>query len=371
VNAQVIIRPLLTVDDDPRQPASCGVRVYALAPDVMVSLDRYLRAGGLLQSLLRVTVVGTRAPGGDDLPDVLGRYHVFRDGILFAPHFPFEPGLSYRATFDLRPLGRSEYSDMLTHEFSPRRKRGVLPAEVKHIFPSSDRLPENLLRFHVCFSGPMQRGRVGAEISLLGPDGEPAADTLYRAPVELWDGSMRHLTILLDPGRLKRGVGPNRELGPPLKTGRVYTLAVGAGMTGLSGGRLPETVYKRFRVTNAVREPIAVEQWTVVPPETNSRQPLVILFPRPLDWALLSHEITVASAREQSMDGKVTIDQCERRWSFKPGSPWASGSYHVRVGSNLEDVCGNSVTAAFDKPLRPGNDLAYEAAGRSILFSPV
>jgi hypothetical protein len=240
---------------------------------------------------------------------------------------------------------------------------------VNHIFPSSDCLPENLLRFYICFSNSMQRGRVEAEISLLGPDGEPAPDVLYRAPVELWDRSMRHLTILLDPGRLKRGVGPNRELGPPLKAGQVYTLAVGAGMTDLSGSRLPETIYKRFRVKHAVREPIAVEQWKIVPPATSSRQPLVLMFPRPLDWTLLSHTITIASKNERLMDGQIEIDQYERRWSFTPTSPWAAGSYHVRVASSLEDVCGNSVIAAFDRPLRSGSDLAAdEVASRSIPF---
>jgi hypothetical protein len=179
---------------------------------------------------------------------------------------------------------------------------------------------------------------------------------------------MRYLTILLDPGRLKRGVGPNRELGPPLKTGQIYTLAVGAGMTDLSGSRLPETVYKRFRVTDAVREPIATQHWRIVPPKTNSRRPLVLIFPRPLDWALLSQTITIASACEQSIDGQMVIDQCERRWSFTPASPWAAGCYHVRVASSLEDVCGNSIMAAFDRPFRPGSDLAFEVASRSIPF---
>jgi hypothetical protein len=244
----------------------------------------------------------------------------------------------------------------------------VLPPKVEHIFPSSDSLPENLLRFYTRFSNSMQRGRVEAEISLLGPDGEPAPEVLYRAPVELWDKSMRYLTILLDPGRLKRGVGPNRELGPPLKAGQVYTLAVGAGMTDLSGSHLPETVYKRFCVTDAVREPIAVEQWKIPPPVTDSRQPLMLMFPRPLDWALLSHTITIASTREQSIDGRIVIDQCERRWSFTPTSPWAAASYHVRVASSLEDVCGNSVIAAFDRPLRSGSDLAYNVVSRSIPF---
>jgi hypothetical protein len=368
VNARVSNRPLLLVDSDPRHPASKRVGVYKLDADIMASLRTRAETDRLLHSILRVSVSEPGPATGDDLPDVLGRYHVLEDGVRFTPHFPFERGLSYRASFDPRPLGRPELSEVLALEFSlPREQSARLP-EVEHIFPSSDRLPENLLRFYICFSNAMQRGRVEAEISLLGPDGEPAPDVLYRAPVELWDKSMRRLTILLDPGRLKRGVGPNRALGPPLKAGQAYALAVGAGMTDLSGAHLPETVYKRFRVTDAVREPIAVEQWEIAPPMTNSSQPLSLMFPRPLDRALLSHTISVASTSGQSMEGRIAIDQDERRWSFTPTSPWAAGSYHIHVAPSLEDVCGNSVMAPFDRPLRSGSDLAYEAASPSIPF---
>ena len=182
---------------------------------------------------------------------------------------------------------------------------------------------------------------------------------------------MQHLTVLLDPGRLKQGVGPNRELGPPLKAGQTYTLAIGGGMVDLSGRRLHETFYRHFRVTEAVREHIAVEQWKIVPPVTKSRQPLVLMFPRPLDWALLAHAITITSTGEQSIDGRIAIDQNERRWSFTPNSVWTAGSYHVRVASGLEDVCGNSITAAFDRPLRSSSDLSSEATISSIAFDLV
>jgi hypothetical protein len=215
--------------------------------------------------------------------------------------------------------------------------------QVKHVFPSSDALPENLLRLYVCFSNPMQRGRAEEHITLLGPDGRPAPDTLYRSPVELWDRSMRHLTILLDPGRLKRGVGPNRELGPPLKAGQKYTLAIDAGMVDLSGRPLREGFYKSFHVAEAVREPIAVEQWSILPPATKSHQPLALIFPRPLDWALLWYTIIIASEGGQPIDGRIAIDQGERRWSFIPTSPWTAGSYYVHIASSLEDVCGNSL----------------------------
>jgi hypothetical protein len=237
-----------------------------------------MEAGGALRSVLRVMVAGAEAESGDDLPDVFGRYETKEDGVRFIPVFPFEPGVSYRATFDPRPIGCRELSDVLTLDFLLPREQSASPAEVKRVFPSSDDLPENLLRFYVFFSNPMRRARVEAEISVLGPDGGPAADVLYRAPVELWDKSMQCLTILLDPGRLKRGVGPNRELGPPLKVGQEYTLAIGSGIIDSSGRPLREPFHKRFRVGEAVRERVTLEQWRIDPPQTKTRQPLVLTF---------------------------------------------------------------------------------------------
>jgi hypothetical protein len=208
---------------------------------------------------------------------------------------------------------------------------------------------------------------VEENIRLLGPDGQPAPDVLYRPPVELWDRSMRHLTILLDPGRLKRGVGPNRELGPPLRAGCKYTLAIGSGMVDLSGRSLREGFSKPFRVAEAVRERIAVKQWKTVLPTTESCEPLALTFPKPLDWALLWRAIDITSKGGQQIDGRIAIDQGETRWSFTPISPWAAGSYFVLTASSLEDVCGNSILEAFDRPFRAANDLVREAA-RSIPF---
>jgi hypothetical protein len=239
---------------------------------------------------------------------------------------------------------------------------------VAHVFPSADSLPENLLRFYVCFSHPMQRGRSEKCVRLLGPDGRPASDALYRPPIELWDRTMRYLTILLDPGRLKRGVGPNRELGPPLKEGQEYTLAIGSGMVDSSGRPLRKSFYKSFHVTEAVRKPIPVEQWTVLRPTTKSRQPLRLLFPEPLDWAQLWGAITVASEEDEVIDGRVSIDRCERRWTFTPRSPWNPGSYDIRIAPGLEDLCGNTPAEEFDRPLRATCEVGGGPTRRSMTF---
>jgi hypothetical protein len=367
-SAWVTLRPTLLVDHDKGRVGSACVRIRNLDPNLVSFLGTHPQAGHLLRSILRVRVAGPEVQGCEDLPDVLGHYHVLEGGVRFVPYFPFESGLRYRASFDPRPLGCPDHSEMTTLEFSLPIRVNAEPTRVTDVFPSPDALPENLLRFYVRFSNPMQRGRAEEHIRLLGPEGRPATDVLYRPPRELWDRSMRHLTILLDPGRLKRWVGPNRELGPPLKPGQRYTLAIGAGMVDGSDRLLEQGFYKTFLVTDAIRQPIAVAHWKILLPATGSRKPLTIIFPRSLDWALLYRSITIAPWDGPPMQGGITVDQGERQWSFTPTLPWGAGSYSIRVGSDLEDVCGNGLTAAFDRPLRSGSALTIELANCSIPF---
>ena len=368
VKIQVTLQPNLRVDYDTGQGGAACVGVHNLDPDLLALIGEHPQTDHLLQSVLRVRVIEADRRGGEDLPDVLGRYQVLETGVRFVPRFPFDTGVCYRASFDPRQLGRPGYSDVLTLEFSLPKPISIEPTQVTDVFPSADVLPENLLRFYVCFSNSMRRGRAEEQIRLFGPDGRLVPDVLYRPPLELWDRSMRHLTILLDPGRLKRWVGPNRELGLPLKAGQRYVLAIGSEMVDLSGRSLRERFYKPFLVASAVRAPVAVAHWKVLPPATKSRQPLTIQFPEPLDWALLWHAITVAPDGGPPIPGRISIDQGERRWRFTPTSPWVAGRYVVRVASELEDVCGNSLLAAFDRPLRPGSDLTIEKANYSIPF---
>jgi hypothetical protein len=355
-------------DSECAEPESRRVEVCDLGPDVPARLRSQPGADRLLRAMLRVRVIEPGGPALDELPDMYGRHVLVDGGLQFIPHFPFESGVLYRATFDPRPLGGARPEEVLTLEFSPSRRKDTGRAQVEQVFPSGDSLPENLLRFYVRLSHSMQRGRASDEIMLLGPDGMPASDVLYRPPVELWDRSMRHLTILLDPGRLKRWVGPNRALGPPLKSGLDYTLVIGPGMIDSSGSSLGQSCHKVFRAAEAVREPIAIDQWTIDPPTADTRQPVALGFPRALDWALLWQSITVAPAGGEPIAGRIVIDRCERRWSFTPAAPWAAGSYTLRVAAGLEDVCGNNTLAAFDGPLQSGSTSAPGMAEHSIRF---
>jgi hypothetical protein len=291
------------------------------------------------------------------------------DEVQFLPHFPFERGMKYRFSFDPRSMGEILTAEPFELEFLiPSAEEEYPLTEVRRIFPSSDFLPENLLRFYICFSNPMRRGRALEQISLLDSDGHTVADALYRPPVELWDRSMQRLTVLLDPGRLKRWVGPNVALGPPLKAGQRYTLEIGSGMTDMYGSRLHEPFRKRFIAGDPVQERISIDTWTILPPAKGSRDALALSFPTPLDRALLFHTITIISTDGSIIEGQVGVDQSETLWRFIPASPWTESEYHIRVGSSLEDVCGNTITGAFDRSLRRGPNLVAAGEAGSLTF---
>ncbi len=348
-----------------------AIRLATHDPSLLSALAGGDGQGVPLRQVLAVSVHLEDEPAGDPVPPVAGRYALTGEGMRFTPHFPFEAGVRYRVRFDPRPFGLPEWQAVLTLDFTPEAVRSDVPAEVEGIFPSADELPENLLRFYVRFSQPMRRGLAEAEVSLLGPDDQPVADALYRAPVELWDKNMRCLTVLLDPGRLKRGVGPNRTLGPPLRAGQSYTLLVGAGMTAASGRRLTGAVRKRFSVMEPVRERISRAGWSVQPPAAGCREPLRLRFSRSLDWALMCRALIVTTEDGTFVSGHTGVSDLEMEIVFTPAAPWTMRAYKVSVSTELEDICGNDLAGSFDRPFRENTKETEVVSALTFPFHPL
>ena len=368
MSSAAVRRPRLRFDASPHGVGS--LIACCLPPDLAAALASTTRPSELLKSTFRVTVAQEPLRQIDDLPDVSGDYVLGDDEVRFIPTFPFDSDVKYRVIFDTRPLGFLLNEEPVVLEFQTPSSRGQ-PArtEVTDIFPSCDRVPENILRFYVCFSNSMQRGRALDGIKLLDAEGQPVADALYRPPVELWDKAMRRLTVLLDPGRLKRWIGPNVELGPPLRKGEQYTLEIGSRLTDQHGRPLGTSFRKHFVAGDPVREPLSVDSWKILPPVVGTRQAVVLVFPGPLDWALLHRTITVESTGRSVIDGQMAVDQSETRWRFTPASPWRAGEHRICVESTLEDVCGNNLDGAFDRPLRREELSVQETESRSLFFA--
>lgn len=333
-------------------PASgrAAVEVTGLSASELAKLQSFAADSTRWPDVLAVRAESEDAPADSALPPMLGRYRLAGSALRFEPAFPLAPGLVYRAVFHpetLQASGTSVGAPLVAAYQLPPRPSAESTV-VSAVYPSADELPENLLKFYLHFSAPMSRGRVYQHIHLLDDAGREVELPFLELDQELWDPAMTRLTVLLDPGRIKRGVRPLEEVGSSLQPGHRYTLVIDHAWTDAAGEPLRADYRKSFTVSAAERTPPAPADWRVTAPPAGSRDALVVTFPRPMDRALALRLIRVAAPDGRDLDGAIELGDRERRWSFIPSSPWPAGAHALVIATTIEDLAGNNIGKAFD-----------------------
>jgi len=152
---------------------------------------------------------------------------------------------------------------------------------------------------------------------------------------ELWSLDGRRLTVLMEPGRIKRGLGAD----PALVVGRVYSLVVAA---------LGQTARHTFRVGDPVLEAVNEIYWRPVCPTVGSLDPAIVHFDRVMDAALCEDEIGVMTSSGEVVQTRVSLALDGTAAQIIPSHPWRAGKHHLVVSERLEDVCGNRLGEALD-----------------------
>lgn len=92
-----------------------------------------------------------------------------------------------------------------------------------------------------------------------------------------------------------------------------------------------------------------------------------LIFPAPLDRALLESKLDLLDDHQNRLEGAVEIINGEKEWRFKPVSAWKDGSYSIQIDTLLEDRAGNNLRRAFDIDLKKAKPVSSEAAEKAIL----
>ncbi|MGH9722459.1 MAG: Ig-like domain-containing protein [Bryobacteraceae bacterium] len=274
-----------------------------------------------------------------DQPRMLGDYRIEGGALVFEPRFPLQPGLRYRAVF--HPTKAVAILD------GPARVARE-PSEVRNVFPTTARLPENQLKLYIHFSGPMSRGEAYRNIRLLDESDKAAGLPFLEIEQELWDPTGTRLTLLFDPGRIKTGLVPNQEEGLALVSGKRYTFVVSRDWKDAQGTPLKEDFRKTFRAGAADHEPINPKRWRLTVPKGETLDPLIVDFREPLDRALAERLVTVVDRGGQRLEGDIRLEKEETVWRFTPREPWKPAEYRLRIGTWLEDLAGNRVGRPFE-----------------------
>ena len=182
------------------------------------------------------------------------------------------------------------------------------------------------------------------------------------------DRERRRLTLLLDPGRIKRGLVPNAEAGYPLIQGVSVIVTVDTEFRDAAGRPMTAGVERRYEIGPPVRARVNPLDWRYHCLTVGSTDSLTVEFDRPLDQALLEHTLWVHDPAGVPLNGRGTVALGERCWRFEPQPPWAEGRHLVLVDPRLEDLAGNSLIRVFDRDLTRAEDAPADARHVAIDF---
>ncbi|MBD2702972.1 hypothetical protein IC229_20160 [Spirosoma sp. BT702] len=272
---------------------------------------------------------------------IAGQFQRSDEGMLFEPLVPFTRGLVYELWLRNKRLSEIEIPALADSD------RPFL----KGIYPSADTLPENLLKVYLQFSRPMREGQSLRYVTLLKNGTDTLSGTFLDLQPELWDADRTMLTLWLDPGRIKRNLHPNQQLGAPLQAGTTYRLVVSGEWPDAQGATLGKTLSKTF-VTDA-RDGVSPDpmQWSMNHPPPGTSQPLVITFPEPLDYSLLLETFRIRREDSTLVSGTWRTSFDEEKIVFSSAKPWLAGNYTLRIESRLEDLAGNNLNRPFDRDI--------------------
>ena len=179
-------------------------------------------------------------------------------------------------------------------------------------------------------------------IPLLNDEEQVVREPFLVLSQELWSVDGRRLTVLMEPGRIKRGLGTDPSHEPALVIGRTYSLVVTA---------LGQTARHTFRVSDPVLEAVEEANWRLVSPTVGSLDPAVVHFDRVMDAALCEDEIGILTSSREVVETRVSLAPDGTAARLIPSRPWRAGEHRLVASERLEDVCGNRLGEALDHDL--------------------
>ena len=201
------------------------------------------------------------------LPSMAGELEIERDGVCFTPRFPFVAGTTYvvrrrRAERDApasRP-GDAGATGPGGGDLPDRRDTAAQPAQALRPLLLSD-----------------ERGLASRAVSMRRADGGGRLEgVLLPMEPELWDRDRTRLTMLLDPGRIKRGLVAHDEAGYPLTEGGAVVVAIERSCRDAAGRPLLTGAERRYDVGAPVRAKVDPGAWRITPPPPASRERVTV-----------------------------------------------------------------------------------------------
>jgi hypothetical protein len=314
------------------------IEITGLAPDTLRALAALPETDW--PAVFRVGV-------SPDAPPMLGAYSVEGNLVRFVPAFPLDAGRQYDVRFEAAKVPGTASGVTLAATVGRPAEFTTATTTVTRVYPTGDEVPENILRMYVEFSAPMGRKSGVEHLTLLDHGGKVIPGAVLPLDYEFWSPDHTRFTVFFDPGRVKDGILPNREMGRAFTPGTTVTLVVSKDWRDAHGLPLVNEFRRTFTVTPADTRPLDPSTWRITAPAAASRDALVVAFGKSLDRSLLLRALGVRREGDV-VEGETEIGPAEASWRFTPRVPWQRGEHQFLALDILEDVAGNQVGRAFE-----------------------
>jgi hypothetical protein len=219
------------------------------------------------------------------------------------------------------------------------------------VYPTTDSIPVNILRFYIQFSAQMQEMDILNHIKLSNEEGKNITGVFFENQYELWNENRTKVTLIIDPGRVKLGLLANNKMGRAFDVGKRYTLTIDSLLLDFSDQQLKENFTKTFIAVQEDTIPPDTKFWQLTLPKVNTQDVITIDFKDKIDHISAQTLIKVFQNNKE-IHGLISLTNNEQKYTFKPDKNWKKGNYQIIVHQSLEDIAANSVNQVFDhKPL--------------------
>jgi hypothetical protein len=181
-------------------------------------------------------------------------------------------------------------------------------------------------------------------INLLDNNGNIISRGILQEIPELWNEDKSLLCVWIEPGRIKRDLGPNRLLGPVLESGKQFKLRISSKIKDQNGIPLEGVSEHDFIVEEADRCSPSIDRWELT---ILNNENFRIKFDEPLDYGSAKNAFEV-----EGISGEWLMSNDQMSISFAAHEKIRAGSYKIKVDSNVEDLAGNNLNRLFDQDIK-------------------
>ncbi len=224
--------------------------------------------------------------------------------------------------------------------------------KILNVYPTTDSIPLNILRFYIQFSAPMQEMDILKHIKLSTEEGKNITGVFFENQFELWNEKRTEITLIVDPGRVKLGLLANYKMGKAFDEGKKYTLTIDSLLMDFNDQKLARSFTKKFLAIKEDKTPPNIKLWKIHLPKANTKEVFILQFNDKINH-ISAQTLIKIFLNEKQIKGEIVLKKHEQEWFFIPDLKWEKGNYKIIANPILEDISANSINQIFD--YKPGD----------------